>query len=320
LKRCQARNLSTIAAWGATVGAFCEQGGCRLMESPARIYSELLWCGKDSQGAWGVSLDPPVFKGRKGEEEGPEAVRLSGSLTVVRVSAQPDGSLVEVDLPGKALDYSLDWFSMVAYRHQLSDLDGDGVAELILRQNSTVEESPENNSTVLTAYRIRDGAIESIPEIADLHAIDMVDADRDGRIDFVLPSPFVTTYPCISECTYRGPSLLAHTTRDGRLERVDSVAIDHVRRQCDRPPSDPDFPLYEWFQIACDRFAGDPVATTLTRLRQSRQVRENTIQNAAQLDESARRWASTPIPFQIPRKPRPAAPQGSQPPPASSPR
>jgi hypothetical protein len=98
LKRCQARNLSTIAAWGATVGAFCEQGGCRLMESPARIYSELLWCGKDSQGAWGVSLDPPVFKGRKGEEEGPEAVRLSGSLTVVRVSAQPDGSLVEVDL------------------------------------------------------------------------------------------------------------------------------------------------------------------------------------------------------------------------------
>jgi hypothetical protein len=71
LKRCREHNLAAISQWGVKVGTFCKQGGCRIMESPAKIYEELLWCGKDLDGAWGVTMTDPTLQTKKNRRRRP---------------------------------------------------------------------------------------------------------------------------------------------------------------------------------------------------------------------------------------------------------
>ena len=256
LRRCHARIQAATSQNGSKVGSFCKQGGCRVIETAAKLYEQLLWCGKDREGVWGVTMGATTLASKKNEEDGPEDVKLTGALLVVRFTTGADGLVTEVEAPaGEGLDYSVDWFSTLTYKHQVSDLDDDGVPELVVTRGLYVEESPENNSTSVSAYRAHGGVIEPMREISGMHAFAAVDADRDGRLDLVLHSPFATSYPCISECTFSGPDLLVHTLEGGRFDRTDDVAIEFVRRQC-ALPHETNPPLDEWYMIACDRVRG----------------------------------------------------------------
>ncbi|MFO0658915.1 MAG: hypothetical protein U0165_03640 [Polyangiaceae bacterium] len=298
LKRCQQHNLDALKKNAGKVATFCKQGGCRVIGEPAQIYEQLLWCGKDNQGVWGLSMTQVQLPTKNKTEPDPNEVRLSGTLAVSRYTARVDGTVSEVENAGwSGLDFSVDWFSTVELTRKLSDLDGDNVSELLVRRVASVEESPENGSSLVTAFRFRAGAIEAIPEVLALKPMAFTDADKDGRIDFILRSPFVAIFPCISECSFAGPELLAHTLPDGRLDSNDSVAVDYVRRQCNEPRDTADAPMAEWIDIACDKFAGVGETAIKQRLEASAW--------AAVIDPNYRKkniqsWANAPVPFIVP--------------------
>ncbi|MDO9016453.1 MAG: hypothetical protein Q8S73_17275 [Deltaproteobacteria bacterium] len=201
-------------------------------------------CVATAQGLWALALEG--FRVDRGDQE---AVRSTAVLSW-RPLVGPATAGVRFEL--SATGYSRETTALVP----AADYDGDGVPEVIVHRVEGAFEGGASSSH--TVYTVRAGAVERYAPASRFTTIDrVVDADRDGRPDLVLPSPWLA----VSECGYMGedhpgPALLAHSLPDGTFSTADGVARAWTAAQCTRPPRGEDPVRPDVLDVACARLGG----------------------------------------------------------------
>ncbi len=143
---------------------------------------------------------------------------------------------------------------------RVADWDGDGRPEAAVRFSTWAHE--EGGSTRLALFTVHDGAVVPYaPADRFATAIGLADADRDGRMDLVLRSPWFFTDGCgMDGIQHEGPTALAHALPDGTFSATDDVARAWVFRACERLDATGDDALQPpdraVFQVACARSSG----------------------------------------------------------------
>ncbi|MBK8694443.1 MAG: VCBS repeat-containing protein [Deltaproteobacteria bacterium] len=179
-------------------------------------------CVATAQGVWAIALEG--FRVERGDQEGllatglltwrPNAGRASAG---VRIGFRTDGNSGDETMLVPAADY-----------------DNDGTPEVIVhRRERDSEAGGHHTRRVFTA---RAGTLEPYSPAARFLAVDgVVDADRDGRPDLVLESPWGASSRCgyMGE-THHGPALLAHALPDGTFSTRDDVTRAWTLSRCVR--------------------------------------------------------------------------------------
>jgi hypothetical protein len=158
-----------------------------------------------------------------------------------------------------------------------SDLDGDGVAEVVVTTRSCWDEGAGCRSEI-TVSAFRDGNIVRYPPASKLVPSGVEDVDHDGRLDLVVNAPWVAPF---SDCfandhTLLGPRLLAHARPDGTFSTSDEVAARFARASCENAPEGLIVKAKESGEVdyyatgeavACARMRGVSTASILGELR-----------------------------------------------------
>ncbi len=116
------------------------------------------------------------------------------------------------------------------------DFDGDGASEVVVTDEDW--ENGGGTTRHVTAWRSEAGkAIEPYP--IGFHVTGTLDADGDGRPDFVDEGYFETTPPCFGlyPVARRGVPLLVHGLPNGTFTMSDDTSRRWARAQCPSAPA-----------------------------------------------------------------------------------
>lgn len=215
---------------------------------------ELPECMATERGVWSVQL------------RGHDVTRTADSVTlearaelVWRPAAGPAPTPLRPPFELSATAFTQEWASLAA----TSDYDGDGTPEVVVRRSAWEHEG--GGSERLAVYTTRDGRVQPYaPAAAFGEAREAVDADRDGRADLVLPSPWTVTDVCgLEGIEHPGPTVLAHALPDGTFSTTDAVARAWALAGCHRGGNDePDV-----VDVACARIRGVGPEDTVAALQ-----------------------------------------------------
>ncbi|MEZ4390616.1 MAG: hypothetical protein R3A48_05930 [Polyangiales bacterium] len=214
-------------------------------------------CLATQQGLWSLTLQGLTF-----HTEAELRIAATESLSWRPLGASPAPTALPFTL--EANWHRSQWSALEA----VYDYDGDAVPEVIVRHDGWAFESHADQTRAV--YTVARGAVRAYPPAAAFRQVDaLVDADRDGRPDLVLPSPWRVTDPCgLAGIDHPGPSRLAHALADGRFATDDDTARAWLRGQCApsaAPESAPDV-----HDVACARLAGlEPEALVAALHRQA---------------------------------------------------
>nr|MBK7067218.1 VCBS repeat-containing protein [Deltaproteobacteria bacterium] len=211
-------------------------------------------CVATAQGVWAIALEG--FRVERGDQEGllatglltwrPNAGRASAG---VRIGFRTDGNSGDETMLVPAADY-----------------DNDGTPEVIVhRRERDSEAGGHHTRRVFTA---RGGTLEPYSPAARFLAVDgVVDADRDGRPDLVLESPWGASSRCgyMGE-THHGPALLAHALPDGTFSTRDDVTRAWTLSRCVREEGSGDAPP-DVIDVACARIRGASSESVIAALQ-----------------------------------------------------
>lgn len=192
---------------------------------PERMLENAGKCYASPKGAWALDtskarvLEPDEMSDEKGWE-------VHYELTYVT----PEGRLVK----GSPVSGEIS----LRYRNALGveiveifDYDGDGAAEIVVNEWS--DYSGESHFESRSIFTFRDGEVKRYAPADELKIDGVVDVDRDGRPDLVLPGPFLISGPCgLDGQDFRGPPHVAHSLPNGAFSIDDAVAREAVRAQC----------------------------------------------------------------------------------------
>lgn len=155
------------------------------------------------------------------------------------------------------------------------DYDGDGVPEVFVRTDG--DEMEGAGSLTIKLYTARDGQARPYANAERFERIvEVTDADRDGRDDLVLPSPWTITDSCgLEGITHDGPRVLAHALADGTFSTTDDVARAWAVRGCVRERHQDEDAYADVIDVACARIRGASAEQTVAAL--------------------ARRWTNAPL-------------------------
>ncbi len=155
------------------------------------------------------------------------------------------------------------------------DYDGDGVPEVFVRTDS--DEMEGAGSLAIKLYTARDGAARPYANAERFeHVVEVTDADRDGRDDLVLPSPWTITDSCgLEGITHNGPRVLAHALADGTFSTTDDIARAWAVRGCVREMHQEGDAYADVIDVACARIRGATAEQAVAAL--------------------ARRWTNAPL-------------------------
>src|SRR6185437_1994724 len=177
----------------------------------------IVTCVPAGRGAWTISV-LTMAKAEYGER----AFRGAWALTYVA----PDGKVTRAcdALPKRAAPGLCEGFEvgdrggLTPIQIVASDLDGDGVAEVVITTRSCSDEGAGCHSEI-TVSAFHDGSIVRYAPASKLVPSDVEDFDHDGRLDLVVNAPWVAPfYDCFAnEHLIEGPRLLAHARPDGRF-------------------------------------------------------------------------------------------------------
>lgn len=121
-----------------------------------------------------------------------------------------------------------------------SDLDGDRLPELAVVA-TTIDHGVNRHDVDVEVYTAADRRVGLFEPTRAMNLLDVVDADDDGRADFLIPAPY--TWSEGAECGHtviREPlSLLAHSLPQGGFSTTDAVAARYLRAVCPGPDADP---------------------------------------------------------------------------------
>jgi len=203
---------------------------------PLGMLSQAGKCFASPKGAW--ALDPSHAKALEPDESSDErGWEVHYELTYVT----PEGRLVKGSpVVGEISMRSRDTLGVEIV--EVFDYDGDGAAEIVVNEWSDYGgESHYESRSILT---FRDGEVKPYAPATDLQIDGVVDVDRDGRPDLVLPGPFLISGPCgMDGQDFRAPPHVAHSLPSGAFSIDDAVAREAVRAQCG--PMQRDLLLFE---------------------------------------------------------------------------
>ncbi|MFO0650024.1 MAG: VCBS repeat-containing protein [Polyangiales bacterium] len=238
---------------------------------PADIARSFGRCAAVTGGAWITTLDavraPSARRDDGGGFVGAWSLRFVG--VDGRVARGLAGSRY------RSTQFYLDAPSMI----RAFDYDGDGRAELVLREVHHEHEATPGDTVRI--YTSRDGAVRRYAPADALRAIDgAADADRDGRPDLIDTDTLTLEDECMgaaSGAMIATVSLLAHSLPDGTFSRDDATARRWVEGQCPSAPTRliRDVPNGSELErdrestarnVACARFWGASATDVIARL------------------------------------------------------
>lgn len=211
-------------------------------------------CVATAQGVWAIALEG--FRVARGDQEG----LLATGLLTWRPNAGRAAAGVRIGY--QANSYSGDETMLVP----AADYDNDGTPEVIVhRRERDSEAGGHHTRRVFTA---RAGTLEPYAPAARFGAVDgVVDADRDGRPDLVLESPWAASSRCgYMGQTHYGPALLAHALPDGTFSTRDDVARAWTLSRCVREEGSGEAPP-DVLDVACARIRGASSESVIAALQ-----------------------------------------------------
>ncbi len=148
-----------------------------------------------------------------------------------------------------------------------ADYDGDGTPEVILRGED--RESEAGAHRTFTIQTLRAGEVQPYAPASGLENVEgVVDADRDGRPDLLLPSPWHRDGICgYMGSSIDGPTRLAHSLPDGTFSTADEVARAWMLSRCVREELGYIPALPAVLDVACARLHGASAETVIASLR-----------------------------------------------------
>ncbi len=228
-------------------------------------------CAAATGGAWITTLDAALAPSAQREDGG--GFVGAWSLRFVGVDGRTARGLAGSRY--RSTQFYLDAPSMI----RAFDYDGDGRAELVLREVHHEHEGTPGDTVRL--YTARDGAARRYAPTDTLRAINgTADGDHDGRPDLVDTETLTLEDDCpgaASGAMIPTVSLLAHSLPDGTFSRDDAAARRWVEGQCPSPPTRLIRDVANGGElerdrestariVACARFWGVPAADVLERL------------------------------------------------------
>jgi hypothetical protein len=200
-------------------------------------------CLATPQGVWALTVQGLTFHS---EAE----LRIAATESLVWRPSGAARAPTPRTFPLEANWHSSRWSALEA----VYDYDGDGLPEVIVRHDGWAFESHADRTRAV--YTVADGTVRVYAPAADFRQVDgLVDADRDGRPDLVLPSPWQVTDDCgLAGIDHPGPSRLAHARADGRFATDDDAARAWLRAQC--APTASSDSATDVHDVACARLAG----------------------------------------------------------------
>lgn len=183
-------------------------------------------CLPSPRGAW--VFEPGEAERYKADPK--DGTRGGWKVHYTLAYVQPDGKIARSD------KVNGDVIAMEDHEHHgvearaLFDYDGDGVSEIVYSQ---FDDYGEESSFKVAIATFRDGTIKPYSPADGLDVKDVIDVDRDGRPDLMLPGPFLGTGPCgLNDQEFRAPLHVAHSVPGGSFKQDDEVAKAAVRVGC----------------------------------------------------------------------------------------
>jgi hypothetical protein len=221
------------------------QGGVAL-----EFGEDVLHCAGTSAGVWTLQYGAAKFEAGDVDAGEDPTVAASVSLVWVPAAGKP---VVSANLyEAHSGNWSLSQPSVV----KVFDWDGDGTPEVVVRESRWSEGGSPSNFRV---YALRDGAVVRFEPASGLgEIIGVRDVEGDGRPDVVIASPWMVTNRCSYDGSLAvpGPSLVAHSLRDGSFSKRDEVARAWVASQCARAELERSRAMVDVIDIACARVWG----------------------------------------------------------------
>ncbi|MFO0661959.1 MAG: hypothetical protein U0165_19320 [Polyangiaceae bacterium] len=222
---------------------------------------------------------------------------VTGSRTMIFTPA--DGKAARWSVEAKWEHY--DWESVDA--PLLFDYDGDGIPEALFVQKGDVNEGADWQKGYLLTYK--NGKVQpyTAKGLEEVNLSGMLDADGDGRMDLVSPSPFMGTVDGMAfDYAVEGPALLLHSLPDGSFSRNDAAAKNHAKKACPSKPEKVTPPLlnngicaYLW-GVPATQIQEQIDSTCKDVLKDPANPLINTCNDAA----AFKTWLKKPAPFTLP--------------------
>lgn len=182
-------------------------------------------CFGSAKGAWAIDVSKAGVLSAEEHADDP-GFQAQYELTYVA----PDGSLHKSSqIAGQILSSGREQVGVEVVL--LFDYDGDGASEIVVKEWSSYGGEEYSDSFSLLTFQ--GGEVKPYAPATDIEIHGVVDVDRDGRPDLVIPGPFAVSGPCgLDGQQFRAPPHVAHALPSGAFSLDDAIAKEAVREQC----------------------------------------------------------------------------------------